>query len=246
MKGIRRSPRKDKGRGGMGKDDNNETTTMKNMMQQPGAVNEWAGDDVSDDDSADPPYKPMRNDDESSDSSKFDDEDNEGMIVRSSTTMTASLMEKTKSDLVQIILTQRTQITGLKERLDKEIRGRNQSKKQVKINQNWTGEETNYADSVTQFCKGVLFPKYKFLKKGWNEYNNSRSSLSSLVKRHVTTPEGSNYESIWERVAAPTIRLKYINIKCSLNKEIQDAYKSESVNMRYVLLCCIVKQYELT
>jgi hypothetical protein len=108
------------------------------------------------------------------------------------------------------------------------------------------GEERNYADSVTQFCKGFLFPRYKFLKKGWNEYDNSRNSLSSLVKRHVPTPEGTNYESIWERVAAPTIRLKYINIKCSLNKEIQDAFKSKSINMRYVSLCCILKQYELT
>ena len=241
MKGTQRSPWKDKGRGGMGKDNDNETTTMN-----PGEVNERAGDIESDDDSADPTYKPRRDEDESSDSSDFDDEDSETMKVRSSTTMTATLMEKTKSDLVKIVLTQRTQIIGLKERLDKEMRGVNQSKKQVKITHNWTGEETNYADSVTQFCKVFLFPRYKFLKKGWNEYNKSRNSLSSLVKRHVPTPEGTNYESIWERVAAPTIRLKYINIKCSLNKEIQDAFKSKSINIRYVSLCCILKQYELT
>ena len=49
MKGTRRSPRKDKGRGGMGKDNDNETTTMN-----PGEVNERAGDIESDDDSAIP------------------------------------------------------------------------------------------------------------------------------------------------------------------------------------------------
>ncbi|KAL3811039.1 hypothetical protein ACHAXA_008284 [Cyclostephanos tholiformis] len=72
MKGTRRSPWKDKGRGGMGKDNDNETTTMN-----PGEVNERAGDIESDDDSADPTYKPRRDEDESSDSSDFDDEDNQ-------------------------------------------------------------------------------------------------------------------------------------------------------------------------
>ena len=90
---------------------------------------------------------------------------------------------------------------------------------------------TNYADSVTQFCKGFLFPKYKFLKKGWNEHENSRSSLFSLVKRNITMPEAANYQSIQERVTAPTIWLKYINMKCNLNKEIQDAFKSERKNI---------------
>ncbi len=73
--------------------------------------------------------------------------------------------------------------------------------------------------------------KYKFLKKGWNEYNDSRSSLSSLMKRNVTTPEGAYYKSIWERVVVPTIRLKYINIS-NLNNEIKDEFKSECQNIR--------------
>jgi hypothetical protein len=96
--------------------------------------------------------------------------------------MTAKLMEKTKTELVNIVLKQRTQIIDLQERPEKEKIIWNQSKKQVMIFQNWTGEETNYADSIPQFCKTFLFPRYKFLKKGWDEYNESRSSLSSLVK----------------------------------------------------------------
>jgi hypothetical protein len=40
-------------------------------------------------------------------------------------------------------------------------------------------------------------------------------------------PEGANYETLWERVVVPTIQLKYINMKCNLNNETKDAYRSE-------------------
>ena len=33
----------------------------------------------------------------------------------------------------------------------------------------WTGEETNFAESVNHFCRNFLFPKFKFLKDGWKE-----------------------------------------------------------------------------
>ncbi len=58
-----------------------------------------------------------------------------------------------------------------------------QTKKQVQIEQDWMGEETNYANSITKFYKTFLFPRYKFLKEGWHEHDPNRSdSLSSLVK----------------------------------------------------------------
>ncbi len=98
---------------------------------------------------------------------------------------------------------------------------------QVRIFQKWTGEETNYANSVIQFCKTFLFPRYKFLKDGWHEYDQNKSSLSSLVRQNLATPEGANYKTLWERVVIPTIRLKYINMKCNLNNKIKDAYRNE-------------------
>jgi hypothetical protein len=30
----------------------------------------------------------------------------------------------------------------------------------------WTGEETTFAETVNQFCRYFLFPKFKFLKEG--------------------------------------------------------------------------------
>ena len=65
-----------------------------------------------------------------------------------------------------------------------------QTKKQVQIAEDWTGEEKNYADSITKFCKTFLFPRYKFLKEEWHEYDPNRSgSLSCLVKQMVTILE---------------------------------------------------------
>jgi hypothetical protein len=221
------SPRKNKGMPGMaalarGKD--NKSPKMKKNNPSARAATGKVADDASNDNLGNPPYKPRFKD---TSDSELDDDDNDTIKQRRSNRMTAKLMEKTKTELVNIFLKQRTQIIGLQERLEKEKIIRNQSKKQVMIFQNWTGEETNYADSITQFCKTFLFPRYKFLKKGWNEYDESKSSLLSLVKRNVGTPEGANFKNIWERVVVQTIRLKYINIKCNLNNEIKDAYKSE-------------------
>jgi hypothetical protein len=182
-----------------------------------------AAGDASDDNSSNPPYKPR---DESSSESELDDEDKDSEKQRGST-ITTKLMEKSKTDLVNIVLKQKQQIIDLQEKLDKSKMIRNQSKKQVKIFQNWTGEETNFANSVTQFCKTFLYPRYKLLKDGWCEYNQNKSSLSLLVKQNLAMSEGVNYETLWERVVVPTIRLKYINIKCNLNNEIKDAYRSE-------------------
>jgi hypothetical protein len=77
----------------------------------------------------------------------------------------------------------------------------------------WTGEEINFSDTVNQFCKSFLFPKYKFLKEGWPDYQLDRkNSLYSLCMQNLKIPEGTKAEDIWERVIVPSIRMKYINI----------------------------------
>jgi hypothetical protein len=43
------------------------------------------------------------------------------------------------------------------------------TKTKVREELKWTGEETNFAESVNHFCRNFLFPKFKFLKDGWKE-----------------------------------------------------------------------------
>ncbi len=81
-----------------------------------------------------------------------------------------------------------------------------QTKKQVQMEQHWTGEETNYANIITKFCNMFLFPRYKYLKEGWHEYDPNRSdSLLPLVKQKVAIPERADNKGLWKRVVIPTI-----------------------------------------
>ncbi len=131
------------------------------------------------------------------------DEDNDISIKGRITT---TLTEKSRTELVKIVQEQRKQIKYLQNKLAKAKTVQRQTKKQVQMEEHWTGEETNYADSITKFFKTFLFPRYKFWKEGWHEYDPNRSdSLSSLVKRKVTIPERADYKCLWERVVALTI-----------------------------------------
>jgi hypothetical protein len=130
------------------------TRTIPRKKSPATAAPATAAGDASDDDSSNPPYKPR---DKLSSESELDDEDKDSKKQRAST-ITTKLMEKSKTDIVNIVLKQKQHIIDLQEKLDKSKMIQNQSKKQVKIFQNWTGEEKNFADSVTQFCKTFLFP----------------------------------------------------------------------------------------
>ncbi len=48
-----------------------------------------------------------------------------------------------------------------------------QTKHQIRIDYDWDGEEAYFADSVSSFVKEYLFPRFKFLKDGWMEYDET-------------------------------------------------------------------------
>ncbi len=87
-------------------------------------------------------------------------------------------------------------------------------------------------DLVSNFGKEYLFPRYKFLKDRWMEYDNGPESLSLFVQGNVKIPKGVDYKDQWERVICLTIHTKYVTIRCNLNNEIQKTYKSKCMQMR--------------
>lgn len=167
-------------------------------------INEYSDDDGSDDDE-------HGGADENLDIKKISRQE----LIGKLRTAQANIKLKTK------------EIKTLEVRLKKATTQQKGTKKQVRMDFQWNGEESIFADTVTQFCKTYLFPRFKFLKHGWNDFNRNRGSLSSLVNRHIKVPEGADYEDQWERVIVPTIRLKYINMKCNLNNDIRATYKSK-------------------
>jgi hypothetical protein len=66
-----------------------------------------------------------------------------------------------------------------------------QTKHQIRVDYNWDGKEANFADSVSSFVKGYLFPCFKFLKDGWMEYDKGQDSFSTFVQGKVQIPEGA-------------------------------------------------------
>ena len=101
------------------------------------------------------------------------------------------------------------------------------NKKKVWEEFKWTGEETNFAETVNNFCRSFLFPRNKFLKEKWQDYLPKRTnSLYLLCKQHLKIPEGADERDIWERVIVPSISRKYMNMKCNLNNEIKTIYLS--------------------
>ena len=104
------------------------------------------------------------------------------------------------------------------------------NKKDLRESMKWSGEEINFADSVNTFVREFLFPRYKFLRVGWQKYEpDKRSSLSAMCLRKLSIPEGSDTEDIWERVIVPSIQMKYVNIKGNMNNDLKKIYISMSV-----------------
>jgi hypothetical protein len=95
-----------------------------------------------------------------------------------------------------------------------------QMKCQIRNNYNWDGKEANFADSVSNFAKEYLLPRFKILKDGWMNYDEGQDNFSTFVQGKVQISEGADYKDQWERVICPTIQVKYVSIRCNLNNEI--------------------------
>jgi hypothetical protein len=101
------------------------------------------------------------------------------------------------------------------------------NKRKVREEYQWTGEEMNFAKMVNHFCMIFLFPRYKFLKDGWQDVLPERPrSLYSLCMQRLKILKGVDKRDIWERVIILSIKMKYTNMKCNLNNDIKLIYLS--------------------
>jgi hypothetical protein len=118
-------------------------------------------------------------------------------------------------------------IRSLELEISKSKMANQHNKRKVWEEYQWTGEETNFAKMVNYFCNYFLFPRYKFLKDGWQDVLPERPrSLYLLCMQRFKIPEGADKRDIWERVIIPSIRMKYTNMKWNLNNNIKSIYLS--------------------
>ena len=130
-------------------------------------------------------------------------------------------------DLLEKIKEKEEMIMSLNLKLSNSKINSRMNKTKVREELKWTGEETNFAETVNHFCRFYLFPRFKFLKNGWTEIMpDKKNSFYSLCMRHLKIPEGADKKDIWERVIVPSVMRKYLNMKCNLNNDIKSVYMS--------------------
>ena len=130
-------------------------------------------------------------------------------------------------DLLEKIKEKDEMIRSLSLKLSNSKVNSRMNKTKVREELKWTGEETNFSETVNHFCRFYLFPRFKFLKNGWTEFMpDKENSFYSLCMRRLKIPEGADKKDIWERVIVPSVMRKYLNMKCNLNNDIKSVYMS--------------------
>ncbi len=70
-------------------------------------------------------------------------------------------------------------------------------------------DEANLVNKINDFSRDFMFPRYKFLKEGWQDYKqNNEKSLSYFVGQKMADTyqnmrfltSGREFEDQWERV----------------------------------------------
>ncbi len=107
---------------------------------------------------------------------------------------------------------------------------RHSSNGDIRDSNGWTDNEAILADKVTKFSRDYMFPRYKFLKEGWHDYDpTNKKCVSYFVGRKMADTYrsrrvptiGREFEDQWERVYVPVIGLKYQNMRCNLGNNVQ-------------------------
>jgi hypothetical protein len=110
------------------------------------------------------------------------------------------------------------------------------SKGDIRDSNGWMGDEAILADKVPKFSRDYMFPCYKFLKEGWQDYDPmNKKSWSYFVGRKMADTYrsmriptiGRGFEDQCKRVYVPVIGLKYQKNRCNLGNDIQAQYFGE-------------------
>ena len=111
--------------------------------------------------------------------------------------------------MLKIIDEKDKKIRSLELEISKSKMATRHNKRKVQEEYQWTGEETNFAEMVNHFCKNFLFPRYKFLKDGWQDVLPERPmSVYLLCIQKLKISKGADKRDIWERVIVPSIMMK--------------------------------------
>ena len=117
--------------------------------------------------------------------------------------------------------------------------GRRGSLREPRVTYRWTEDDLDCSEDVMKFCGEYLFPRFKFLEKGWivlNTPQDGTRSFSMFVKKHLPLPDDMVFEEKWDNLIAPTIVKKYTNMRCNVNGFVRKLYLSEYMIQWYCVI----------
>jgi hypothetical protein len=110
------------------------------------------------------------------------------------------------------------------------------SKENIRTCNEWTFDKANLANKINNFSRDVMFPCYKFLKEGWQDYKPSnKKSLSYFVEQKMAdtyqnmriSTSGREFKDQWERVYVTVIKKNYQNMRNNIGNNIRETYFRE-------------------
>jgi hypothetical protein len=169
------------------------------------------------------------------DGSEYEDEDDEDDVMDDISAdlvevkRGTSKMKGSMQDMIELCEKRELEIKKLKLEITKLKSLGRTTKQKMRADYQWDGDDAILADKVLDWVKTYLFPCYKFLKKGWMDFSAKPESLSSFSKKKMggSIPMSSEYRDLWDRVICPTIRMKYVTIRCNLTNDIWATYKGK-------------------
>ena len=73
-------------------------------------------------------------------------------------------------------------------RLKSDNRGKKSSKDELRRTYRWTEADLMFSDQVITFAKEYLFPRFKFLNKGWIQFETRKEKSFSYREAAPTNP----------------------------------------------------------
>ncbi len=110
------------------------------------------------------------------------------------------------------------------------------SKEDIRTYNEWTFDKANLANKIYDCSRDVMFPCYKFLKEGWQDYKPSnKKSLSYFVGQKMAdtyqnmriSTSGREFKDQWEQAYVPVIEKKYQNMRNNIGNNIRETHFRE-------------------
>jgi hypothetical protein len=129
--------------------------------------------------------------------------------------------------------------------------GNRKSKAQLRKEYCLSKDDVHFLDDVMTFTAEYLFPRCKFLNKGWTKHDPTmKKGFSMLVKQHMPIRSGMTFAEEWDLINAPAIAKKYTDMRCNMNNLIRKTFvcKCTAMNCSFfytttvpLTYCCFVR-----